>query len=132
MLLPNNRKTLLIDGIGAVISTLSLGVIAVYFQSYFGMPTFELRLLSGIAFIFAIYSLSAYLWSGDFWRLFLRLIAICNLLYCLASAFLLIEHAKVVTMLGWLYFIPEILLVGTLAVLELKISSSNDVPLSKS
>lgn len=131
MLLPNNRTTLLIDGIGATISALSLGGVLVYFQEYFGMPIFELRVLGSVALCFAVYSVSTYFWSGEYWRIFLRIIAICNLLYCVASILLLTVHANELTLLGWLYFVPEILLVGTLAIMEWRISSLKDISLSK-
>jgi hypothetical protein len=112
MLIPNSKKALLIDGTGAIISAISLGMIS-KFQPHFGMPVLELRILIYCACCFAIYSLSAYFLGDKKWR---------NLLYCVVSIIFLGINASRLTTLGWLYFIPEVIIVGGLAILELKIA----------
>jgi hypothetical protein len=122
MLIPNSKKALLIDGIGAIISAISLGIIS-KFQPHFGMPALELRILVYCAGCFAIYSMSTYFFGGEKWRNFLRVIACVNLLYSLGSILLLIINAAQLTLLGWLYFIPEIIIVSLLAIQEWRISN---------
>ena len=122
MLIPNSKKALLIDGIGAIVSATSLGIILVKFQPHFGMPVLELRLLVYCACCFAVYSLGSYFLAKKKWRFFLKIIAVVNLLYCFVSIVFLGINASLLTILGWLYFIPEVIIVGGLAVLELKVA----------
>ena len=114
------RKFFLVDGIGAVLSAFLLGVVLVRLQEYIGLPVNTLHYLAFAAVIFAFYSFSCFLFSGENWRILLRLIAITNLLYCLVTLGIIFYFFQRVTMLGWFYFIVEIAVVSTLALTELR------------
>ena len=75
----NPRKLLLIDGIGALVSALFLGVILVKWNPLIGMPIDVLYILAAIAGIFAVYSLSCHFFVKAHWAFYLRMIMIANL-----------------------------------------------------
>lgn len=116
----NPRKLFLIDGIGALTSSIFLGFILPLFQELIGMPTNILLYLS--LFATALFFYSTYCFHSiktNFSKHFIR-ISIANYSYCLISIFLLIIHFSQLTALGISYFIVEKLIVLTLATLELK------------
>lgn len=120
--LPNPRKMLLFDGIGAMLSATLLGVVLVQFNSSFNMPVKELHLLALIACVFAVYSFSCYFFAKQNHRFYLSIIAVANLFYCCLTVWLVFTYIEELTTLGHLYFIGEMLVIVTLAIVELKIS----------
>lgn len=116
------QKTLsrpfLIDGIGAIITALMLGVILPAFQPVFGMPTEILHLLSGVASAFALYSLICHFFLKKNRSAFLRIIAMCNAVYCLITLGLMVGYREVITGWGIAYFVGEIAVVLLLVRLE--------------
>jgi phosphatidylserine synthase len=114
------KQLFLIDGLGALVSAIMLGIVLVMFESHFGMPKNILYWLAGLAAVFAVYSLTNYFRFGENWRLFLRIIAIVNLLYCALTAVLVVQHVQELSILGIAYFIGEMIIVITLAMIELK------------
>jgi hypothetical protein len=120
-----NPKTLfLIDGMGALLSALLLGVILVEFESLFGMPPKILYFLSSIAVIFALYDFVNYARFKENRVLYLRIMAILNLLYCCLTAALVIYYRQELTYWGKLYFLIEMGVVIVLAVIEFKTAAS--------
>ncbi len=119
------RKLFLLDGIGAIVSALSLGVVLVQFESIFGMPKQVLYCLAAAASIFAIYSLTCYFSNIKYWRPFLKVIAFANLSYCFATAILVFYFYQELTVLGILYFVLEKLIVVPLALFELKTATKH-------
>lgn len=116
------KKLFLMDGIGACISAIMLGIVLVQLQKYIGMPTNVLYLLAIIPVFFAIYSFTSYLKAGKNASSLLKGIAIANLCYCILSIYFMIKHMEVLTSLGWTYFILEILIVVSLVGIELKVA----------
>lgn len=114
----NPRKLFLVDSGGALLTAFLTGVILVRFKAFFGMPEQALIVLSLTALLFAVYSLSCYFLAGRHWRTCLRIIAVANLLYCCATAGLVIFFYSSLSMFGVLYFVGEILLVGFLVSIE--------------
>ena len=113
------RRLFLIDGIGAVVSSICLGIVLVRFQAYIGMPINVLYILALIAGIFAIYSWTCYLVyfrSG----INLKIIGRLNLLYSLTTGLLVIIYFEKLTFLGLSYFIGEITILWILAFYELR------------
>lgn len=113
------EKIFLIDGIGALLSASFLG---------FVLPRFEtdkmqvvLIVLSVIALIFAIYSLSCFCFKkkNGSW---LRAIAIANLLYCLLTIIVAWNYDEELSSLTLAYFLIEVALILPLALFEFKIS----------
>lgn len=118
----NPRKLFLIDGFGAVISAVSLGVILVKLETFFGMPPKQLYILSGAAFIFAMYSFFCYFRFPMNWRPFLKVIAISNLIYCSVTIGLVVYLFQTLTTLGLIYFILELVIIIFLVRIELKVA----------
>jgi len=111
------------DSLGALLTAIVLGLIFTRFENAVGMPQKVLYPLSFIACIFSIYSLFCYLIKIENWRPFLKIIAIANLLYCcLTIGFIFYLYQKL-TVLGFIYFVLEIIIVTILAIIELKTAS---------
>lgn len=120
MLKLSPKKLFLIDGLGALLSAFLLGVILVKYEPIFGVPVKVLYFLSIIAFIFAIYSLTNFWQFKENGRPYLKVIAVANLLYCCLTVALTVYFRNDLTGLGLLYFLLEVMIVTTLALIELK------------
>lgn len=116
----NHRLLFLIDGIGAVVSAFFLGVVLVQFEQFFGMPKSVLFWLSLMACCYAVYSLACYFFVGSSWRPYMRIIAWANSLHCLVTIIFLTYYHEQLTLLGWAYFVGEIIIVSTLIAIERK------------
>lgn len=116
----NPRQLFLIDALGALVSTISLGFVLTNLERFFGMPVPTLHLLATIASVFCVYSFACYKIQPKQWQRAIRIIAIANILYCCLTFGLLLSLSSVLTFLAWGYFIGEIILVVGLAVVELK------------
>jgi hypothetical protein len=118
------KKLFLIDAIGALVSAIFLGVVLVNLQAYIGMPHDVLYLLAFLPVLFFIYSISCYSFIKNNWKPYLRIIAVVNILYCILSISMIIIHASSLTILGYVYFIVEVIIVGVLAVVEYRTAIS--------
>ena len=119
------RKLFLIDSLGALLSAVMHGFVLVRFQYYIGMPQKELYVLSFIAGIFFIYSLTCFLSKPGNWKPYLKFIALANLSYCCLTIGLIVYLFPQLTALGLAYFVGEIIIVTTLALFELKTASDS-------
>lgn len=111
-----------IDSLGALLSALLLGIVLVRFDDVFGMPVRVLYPLAAIALAFCLYSLACYLLVRKKAKPYLQLIAVLNLLYCLLTIILLYYHHSMLSVLGYLYFIGEIIIITVLAYIELSVA----------
>lgn len=111
-------KIFLLDSLGALLTTILIGVVLTNFQDYIGMPLDILFTLAGVALIFCVYSISCFVFLKKNWKPFLKAIAIANLLYCLATTVLIITFYPQLTILGLLYFIGEIIVIVVLVYFE--------------
>jgi hypothetical protein len=109
-----------IDGVGAVVSTLMLGIILPGINSHIGMPVLVLHYLGLLACVFAIYSFSNILIIKPPQSRNLSFIAIINLIYCCLTAALVLYNFNSLTLIGVGYFVAEILILIGLAYVELK------------
>ena len=116
------KRLFLIDAVGALVSSLMLGIILAYIQPLIGMPKVILYNLALVALVLFVYSLLCYLFRKNNSKKLLAVIAIANYTYCLASLFLMITYYNELTSLGILYFVLEKVVVLTLASIELKIA----------
>ena len=116
----NPRTIFLIDGIGAIVSAVMLGIVLPLLQDLIGMPTEVLYYLASAAVMFAIYSLSCALIVPIKWPTFLRIIAFVNLTYCAVSVGLVYHYYPQLTKLGMAYFTIEKLIVIYIVMMELK------------
>ena len=114
------KNVFLLDGIGALVSTIFLGVVLVQLQTYIGMPKSILYTLAAMAFGYAIYSFSCYFFLNKNWSPFLKIIAFANLFHCVVTVFLMYNNYHTLTSLGIFYFAVEIIIVIGVAMLELK------------
>lgn len=117
------RQVFLIDGLGALLTAVMLGIVLAQLESFFGMPRAKLYVLAGIAVIFAIYSLTCYWRLPIHWQPYLRAIAVANLLYCCVTAGLVVYLYEELTIWGIGYFVGEIVIVVSLAIFEWKVGA---------
>jgi O-antigen/teichoic acid export membrane protein len=120
------RRLFLIDAIGALISGSLLAFVLTSYEHLFGVSTDTLNVLAMIAFSFSVYSFSCFLINPKKWRLFMRLIASANLLYCCLTAIWVLGFHPEITLLGIAYFVGEIILVTGLALFEWKRTVSSE------
>ncbi len=116
----NSRRYFLIDGLGAVLSALLLGVVLVRFQSFIGMPSKVLYGLALIAGLIALCSFLCYFQKPRNWRLFLKGIAFTNIGYCGLTLALVCTYYPELTAWGITYFVLEMVVIVGIAVWELK------------
>jgi len=116
----NPKKLFLIDGIGAILSSFLLGVVLVKFEAIFGIPSSALYFLATIPIFFAIYDFYCLQKRHQKTGIFLKVIAVLNLIYCCISLTLAFYHFGTITDLGWIYVCIEIIIVSLLALIELK------------
>jgi hypothetical protein len=114
------RQVFLADGLGALLSTILLFVVA-SFVSVFGMPKNVLYTLMVVPIVFAAYSLSIYLINPKKWKSFLAPVAIANILYCCLTLMLVFYYFDRLSVLGVACFFIEILVIISLAVFELRL-----------
>ncbi len=113
------KQLFLIDGSGALLTTLSLTCISTYFQNYFGMPRDVLYFLATLAFVYSFYSIFCYFFIQKKWKLYLKVIVIANIFYCfLIFTFLLILFEKI-KILDLVYFLSELFVLTLLIFFEL-------------
>lgn len=117
----NPPKLFLIDSLGGLLSAFMLGFVLVKFESSVGMSRSILYFLSGIALVFSVYSFVCFLLKIKKWQIYLKIIAIANLLYCCLTLILLVYWYEKLTILGLIYFVIEIIIVVVLAIIELKV-----------
>jgi hypothetical protein len=117
------KKLFLVDSLGALLSALLLGLVLTRFEKTFGMPQNVLYILATLPCIFAIYSFLCFVSETQNWRLFMKIIATANLLYCCLTAGLMIYFYEKLTVLGFIYFVLEIIIVISLAFIEWKTAS---------
>jgi len=114
------RQIFLIDCLGALVSTVMLGVVLVRFEGAFGMPVPVLYALASIALVFACYSFLGFMGKLGPRGIYLQIIATANLLYCCLTLVLVWYHFPSLTALGIAYFVLEKLIVVPLAMFEWK------------
>lgn len=116
----NPRSIFLVDGLGALLSTMLLIIVA-GLETFFGMPAKILYQLVPLTTMFAAYSLAAYFLRPVKWQLFLLPIAVANILYSCLTLFLVFYCFTELTKLGIAYFLGEILVIVFLAIIELRL-----------
>ena len=118
----NPRKLFIVDGAGALLSAFFLGIVLVRLESIFGIPPSTLYFLASFPILFAVYDLICYFRAKKL-NIFLKGIAIANLVYCILSLGLAFYHQGVITLWGWGYFLVEVLVIVILSRVELKVSN---------
>ncbi len=116
------HRIFLIDGIGALLSIMA-ALTATQFEHYLGIPSSVLLPLTIVGSCFALFSFTCYFKKVKNWRLFLKNLAIFNLLYCILIAGIIYYFFAKMSVLGVLFFVSEISIIVVLAIFELKIAS---------
>jgi len=93
----------LIDGLGAVVSALFLGVVLVEFDEVFGIPKPTLYFLALFPCLFAVYDFYCYNAESTNFGTALMGIAVMNTAYSFLSAGLTTYHFRKITYFGWGY-----------------------------
>ena len=83
MLAQQPKKIFLLDACGALLTFFLLYLVGSW-EALFGMPKEVLQPLSIIAVFFALYSFFCYAFIAQ-WRIYLKGIAVANMLYCVAT-----------------------------------------------
>ncbi len=114
----------MIDGLGALLSASILGIVLLRFEGVFGMPVPAIWFLFVTACALAIFSLTCCLFVQKGSRSYLRIIAFTNLEYGCITTGLVLYYFTELTGLGLLYFLLEVAVIATLAIIELKSASA--------
>ena len=118
----NPGKLFLIDGTGAILSAILLGVVLVQLERFFGIPKSMLYLLALLPCIFAVYDFYCYYRVKNRLGQYLKGIAFLNLGYAGLSLALAFYHSDVITNVGWSYVLVEISIIVILASVELNVA----------
>ena len=127
-----NEKTIfLVDGMGAGVSVMILGVVLPAYQPFIGMPTKTLYLLAALPAVFAIYDVYCYRRVNLAQAKWLRRIILANFAYCMLSGFAMVWYFDQLTPWGIAYFAAEFIVIMGLVFYEAHIyrdaySAGND------
>ena len=117
----NPRSIFLVDGVGALVSTVLLLTVA-YFEPFFGMPKDILYRLVSVTVVFMFYSLGMYFLRPIKWRKYLITIALCNLLYCCLTLVFVFYFFNQLTPWGIAYFFSEMMIIIFLSSIEIRLT----------
>jgi hypothetical protein len=116
------KNLLLLDGLGALLTSLATGLLLATSLIPTGLPAWILWVLSIVAAGFACFDLAAYrLVNSAGWPL--AVIGLLNLSYCITAISICAMHWAVMTGLGKAYFVAESAIVIPLAIVELLVAS---------
>ena len=114
----NPKRLFLIDSSGAFLTAFILIAILARFESIFGMPRTVLYFLFLVSCIYSMYGVCCYFLITNNWRPYLKVIVIANLIYCCLTLGLVFYFYEKLTVLGLLYFLLEVIVIGGLVLLE--------------
>ncbi|GAA4033619.1 hypothetical protein GCM10022409_17390 [Hymenobacter glaciei] len=117
------HRLFLVDGLGAVLSAVGLGLVLPALEPAVGVPARVLHLLAVLASGLAAYSLRCYWRPPATWPPWLKGIAWANLLYGGLTVALLLGRAPNLTAWGGAYFGLELTVVVLLACWELRMAA---------
>ena len=120
-----DKKILLLDSLGAVVTAINLLVIP-QFESYTGIPRDIALILVPLPILYSIFSFFSYKFGNHNWRSLLKMIAIANLFYCCLTLYITWINFDTFKILGIIYFIVEIIFIIILATLEFKIALNHN------
>ena len=114
-----NEKTIfLVDGVGAGVSVMILGVVLPAYQPFIGMPTKTLYLLAALPAIFVTYDVYCYRRANLTQAKWLRRIILANFGYCVLSGLAMAWHFDQLTHWGVAYFAAEFIVIMGLVFYE--------------
>lgn len=116
----NPRQLFLIDGLGALVSCIGLFLVMCFFANSFGLPKTALQVFLIVAIWLCCFSLTCFLFIKKRISFFLILIAVANFLYSALTIVLLFKNSSTITLIALIYFIIEIIIMVSVAIIELK------------
>ena len=114
------------DAVGAFITAFTAYYMIAKNELLFGLPGYVFQNLALLASGFAIYSIICYLLDIKKWNLFLQLIAFANTVYCFITIGLIMTFYNEITILSWIYFPLEIIVIALIVYVEYKVSLSEN------
>lgn len=117
----NPKKLFLVDGFGALLSAFLLGFVLVRIKDALGIPEAILYFLAVFPIILIVFDVYCYLKEHKRTDIFLKLIAVLNVQYCILSIGLAFYYRETLTHLGWIYILVEILIILFLSTIEFTI-----------
>lgn len=115
----NKRLLFAVDGVGALLSAVTLGLVLPVFQAWIGLQLSVLFLLAIGALALAIYSLVNAFGIILYRPIWLKITIAGNIFYCATTAMLLIAFSGQITALGAAYFLGELVIILALATIEI-------------
>jgi|SRR5690554_2880712 len=120
----NPRHLFLLDGIGAFFSLFLLGILLIRFEHFFGIPVSTLYFLAFFPLCFLLFDLFSFFIVRRNYQIYLRIIAILNIAYCLLSIVLSLYQYDNISSFGLLYIFIEVTVIGIIAALELNVAKA--------
>ena len=114
------KNIFLLDSFGALLTTILLYFVLRNFNDFLGLSKDVFELLSMLALMFFIYSISCYLFAKQNWKTFLKIICTANILYCILTFGIILYYYQSISIFGISYFLAEILVIIALVLLEIK------------
>ena len=119
-----NPKTLfLVDGMGAVLTAILLGLVLPRYESFFGIPSHMLNVLATIPVLYLSIDIYAFYKSEVYMAKLLRIVARLNFLYCILSLGMALLHFQNIQIWGWIYIVIEFIIIVLLARFEMSIAN---------
>lgn len=115
------KNILLLDGIGAIVSTIILFIIYFFYRKTFGLEEKMFFPLAVFAVSLSIFSISCFCFLSKNFIKLLKIISVANLVYCLLILIFLINFEKELTIVGKIYFSVELIVISLLVFLEIKL-----------
>ena len=113
------KRLLLIDVLGAFITTILLLFVLKEFNQFFGVDVSQINILATAACLVCVFGTSCLFTVTKKWKQCLLLLATLNILYCIATVVIL-NAGSDLTNYGKLYFFTEIVIILALAIIETK------------
>ena len=110
------RNVFLFDGIGAMAS-LTFHLIIAFCESIFGMPIQAVLALAIFPVLLMPFSFFHFFRFPQDWKPILKIIISSNLIFCIVSIGVVAYYFDLLTSLGLIYFIGEVIVVLTLVAL---------------
>jgi hypothetical protein len=120
----SGRKLILVDAIGAMVSAILL-LIPYSFEEVFGMPKGSVSIFISLAAVYCIYSTTVFFIASNNWKIYLLILASLNIGYCMFTMYCIFNYWASITVFGAIYFGVEVLIIMTLAFLELKLVTAS-------
>lgn len=123
----DKRILFLLDGFGAFVTALFMGVLLPLFSEELGIPVWILRGFALVGVLFCIFSLFCYWRVQNIQRAHVLTIITANSLYCLFTAGVGLT-LETITPLGLTYIVLEIIIILSVIAMEVRVLRTAFVP----